>query len=72
MTKLLSVVLHPGKQRLEAVVEDVAGVRRHIEYTWVAKERSDLPPEGWWESVQAEVEFQRVVENEARLGRTLV
>lgn len=69
MTKLLYVVLHYGKHELEATVEDTDGFRRRINLSWRAKDATDLPPLGWFDSVCGEVELQRGEDNDRAKGR---
>jgi hypothetical protein len=70
--KLRHVVLHPGKYRMEVLVEDPDGKARLIEVSWYAKAQTDVPPANWWEMVQGEVELKRAEELAARQGRTLL
>lgn len=71
MIELLSVVLHPGACWMDVYVKDPTGTKRKIEVKWFAKEKSDIPPAMWWESVVAEVEEQRANEAAKRAGRLL-
>ena len=68
-TELHAVVLYPGKQKLAAVVRDGGGKVRRIEYGWMAKEATDVPPASWWTAVCAEVEQARTRDLEAATGR---
>jgi hypothetical protein len=53
-------VLYRGEQKIESIVIDpVHKIARRITVTWKEKELSDIPPESWFETVKAEVEYQR-------------
>jgi hypothetical protein len=69
--RFVSVVLYLGKSKMEATVEDAAGHRRRIEFSWFGKVASDVPPDHWIEAIQGEVDFQRADEVAAESGRKL-
>lgn len=71
MIELRSVVFHRGQSRMDVYAKDTEGVMRKIEISWFAREKTDLPPETWWDSVVAEVEYQRAHDLEKRSGRLL-
>ena len=56
---LRSVRLFLGQQRLEAFVETTPNKIHRVEYRWMAKDASDLPPEGWEATVFEEVRLQQ-------------
>jgi len=55
--KLLFVVVHLGKSKME-VVCDWKGKKRKVEVCWMAKQQTDLPPTTWAAMVQEELEVQ--------------
>lgn len=57
--KLRGVRLFLGQQRMDAFVESDAGTVHQVEYRWLAKDASDLPPEGWEETVFSELRLQQ-------------
>jgi hypothetical protein len=67
--RLLNVVLYLGQSRLEAAVEDTDGHRRRIDFSWMEKERSDLPPVHWAQAVRGEVEYQQSQDSARESGR---
>jgi len=68
--KLQFVRLHLGEHRMDVVLHDpVLGDRRLIRYEWHAKEATDVPPDGWYNTVLGEVRFQRGQELQKRTGR---
>lgn len=69
--KLLFTVLFLGESRLEATVQDSEGHRRRINFNWVEKIQTDLPPVHWAEAVAGEVEYQRGQDNDREKGRVL-
>jgi len=71
MIELRSVVLHTGQNRMDVYVLDSEKVMRKIEISWFAREKTDTPPTAWWDSVVAEVEYQRAHDLEKKSGRLL-
>ena len=69
--KLLFTVLFLGESRLEATVQDHEGHRRRINFNWIEKAQSDVPPAHWTEAVAGEVEYQRSQDNDRASGRVL-
>jgi len=70
--KLQLVRLYLGEQRMDVGFFDptIPGPRL-IKYEWQEKHHSDFPPEGWYEAVVGEVQFQRAQELKARAGRLI-
>jgi len=68
---LLFVVLHRGKNKLEATVKDSLGNIRRVVVQWFVKGYTDVPPEVWVDVVAKEVEFQIAAEAEKKAGRIL-
>jgi len=58
-SQLIAVVLHLGKSKLEAVVDDGTQVRRRINLSWISRKRGDAPPEDWLSQVEGEVRYQQ-------------
>lgn len=67
--KLLFVVLHLGKSKLEVTVEDDGGHRRRVGFVWHAKEQSDIAPAHWPESIVGELAFQDAEAHNEAMGR---
>lgn len=55
--KLINVVKHVGKPKLEAVVENDKGERRKIKCTWLTRTRT-LMPRTWFGTLKGEHEYQ--------------
>lgn len=70
--KLISAVLHIGKPIIEVIAEDADGHRRRIEYTWMSKDSSDVPPTDWIEAIKAEIEYQRGEDYAEASGRKIM
>lgn len=71
MVKLLFAVLHLGKSKMEATVQDGDGHRRRIEFTWFEKNQSDVVPSHWPSAIDGEVEYQRAEEAAESSGRKM-
>lgn len=69
--KIWFVVLHRGKSKVVASVEDRAGHRRLVEYKWLGKGKEDIPPEQWADQVSKEAELQLAAEEDKAKGRHL-
>jgi hypothetical protein len=70
--RLRCVVLHLGKNKLEAVVEDdLAKKRRRIAVTWRSCLPTDAPPTNWMAMVQQECDYARTQEQMKREGKVL-
>lgn len=63
--KIIRVVLELGKSSMH-VLADYQGVRRNVKFTWDAKIRTDVPPEGWRDHILFEMED---VYSQVKLGR---
>lgn len=70
--KLVYVVLHLERPRLDVVVTDTEGYRRKVAVRWLAKQPGSTPPADWPQMVDEEVRLQ-VAEDKARAsGRLLI
>jgi hypothetical protein len=71
VNKLLFAVLHLGHAKMEVTVQDGEGHRRRLEFSWLAKEHSDVPPSHWPSSIDGEVDYQKAEEHAESKGRKL-
>ena len=70
--RLIFAVLHCGKNKLEALVEDEsAGRRRRITVTWRTAMSTDVPPPNWVEMLQHECDFRYTRERMEAEGKIL-
>lgn len=69
--RLVSVSLHLGQSKMDVIVIDDQNHRRSIQFSWLAKEKTDVPPSHWVESVKGEIEYQRSEEVAEAAGRKL-
>ncbi len=69
--RLVSTSLYLGESRMVVIVDDDQNHRRSIQFSWLTKEKTDVPPAHWWEAVKAEVEYQRSEDLAEATGRKL-
>jgi hypothetical protein len=53
--KLEFVILHHGKQFLEAGLTRPDGMRQVVKFSWLSRDRTPMPPH-WWAVVVKEAE----------------
>ena len=58
-SQLIAVVLHLGRSKLEAVLDDGTGMRRRINLDWLSRARGDMPPKDWLSQCEGEVVYQK-------------
>lgn len=59
--RLVAVRLRKGEQRLDAFVRDERGKAYKIPYKWLAKEKTDVAPASWCDTVKAEFDQRNTV-----------
>ncbi len=69
--KLLFVVIHLGKNSMDAVVEAPDGAKRKVKLTWVSKHQTDCPPDNWFDLVLGEVAYSDAEKIGKSKGRVL-
>lgn len=66
--KIINLVFHVGRARLDAVVES-AGKRRKIEFRWFARDALDVLPDHWVKSLIGETAYQEEQDRLKEQGR---
>jgi hypothetical protein len=69
--EVISVVLHPGKNKADVFARGHDGVIREIALSWLTRVPRDRLPDNWLEVVEGEVVQQIANDAAEKAGRTL-